>query len=239
MQFPNSSATSTLQKSKEFFYLVWINLAVSVREFIEFWFIAFRYYTNFTFCKVDCALRWLYLFDNPFAISKNYMQNKGADQIYVYGETPLTTWEKIAKNCRISEHDTLVELGCGRGRLCFWSRLFIGCKVVGIEQIPQFVERAQCVADRFKLSGIEFRYEDFLKSNLSGATVIYLYGSCMDDAEVTKLAQAISRLPIGTKVISVSYPLTDYSNSFELMNSFPAHFTWGMGDVFVQVVKKS
>lgn len=238
MQILHSSTASTFQKSKEFLYLIWINLTVTIKEIIEFVFIAVRYYSNWTFCKVDCALGWLYLFDNPFAISKKFMQEKGAEQIYVYGETPLTTWETIAKHCKISEKDTLIELGCGRGRVCFWSRLFLGCKVVGIEQIAPFVERAQAVAQRFKISNIEFRCEDFLKSNLSGATVIYIYGSCMQDQEIENLAKKISSLPMGTKVISVSYPLSDYSNSFELMNSFPAQFTWGTGDVYLQVVNK-
>ncbi len=38
----------------------------------------------------------------------------------------------IARECGIQKEDVVFELGCGRGRTCFWLNTFIGCKVVGI-----------------------------------------------------------------------------------------------------------
>lgn len=236
---PSSTyAKDSFHKIKEFLFLLGLNLWVSLKEFFAFFVIAYRYYGNWKFCKIDFKLRLLYLFNNGFAISKKYMQEKQAEQIYVYGETPLPTWEQIAKSCQISAKDTLIELGCGRGRVCFWSHCFLGCKVIGLEQIPVFVTQAQSIVKEFELAQISFEQEDFLKADLSQGTVLYLYGSCMEDADISKLAKVCSKLASGTKIITVSFNLDDYlSGKFEIMKCFPAQFTWGTGDVFLQVVK--
>lgn len=223
---------------KEFFGLLWLNLVVFVKNTIEFFKVAFRYYGSFSFLKSDLALRLMYLFNNPYKISKRFLMNRGVSDVYAYGETPLTSLEIIAKECGLSERDCVFELGCGRGRTCFWLHSFIGCRVVGIEYIPEFVERADAVKNRLGIKDVEFRLGDMTASNLDGATVCYLYGSCLDEKTIRKLAGNFEKLPKGTRIITVSYPLSDYSDgkSFEVMKRFTVPYTWGEADVFLQVV---
>ncbi len=40
-------------------------------------------------------------------------------------------------------------------------------------------------------------------------------------------------------LITVSYPLTDYTEKplFELIRSFPAKFTWGEAEVYLQALR--
>lgn len=224
---------------KEYLELIGINCVVWVKNFIEFIRVAFHYYRNLTFCKLDLSLLLTYLFHNPFTISKEYLQRKGEKEIYAYGETPLTTLDHIAKECRISKNDTVFELGSGRGRACFWLNSFLGCKVVGIERIPEFVQRADQIKSRFDVTGVTFRQQDLLDVDYAGATVIYLYGTCMEAAFIEKLISKLRSLPAGTKVITVSYALTDYTSQplFEVMRCFPAHYPWGTADVFLQIKK--
>lgn len=224
---------------REFFSLLWINTVVLWRNLIEFFKVALRYYGNFSFLKADISLRLMYLFHNPFSISKRFLMAKGEKEIYAYGETPLTSLEIIAKESRISSQDVVFELGAGRGRSCFWLNHFIGCRVVGIEYVPEFVERANRIKKKMGLKEIEFRLGNILDADLTGATVCYLYGTCLDDATIERLAQKFSKLPAGTKIITVSYPLNEYSKKpcFEILNRFSVPFTWGEGDVFVNVVK--
>ena len=222
----------------EFFKLLWLNLVVFVKNTIEFFKVAFRYYGSFSFLKSDLALRLMYFFNNPYKISKRFLMNRGVKDVYAYGETPLTSLEVIAKECGLSSHDCVFELGCGRGRTCFWLQSFIGCSVVGIEYIPEFVDRANMVKDYLGINDVEFRLGDMTKANLNGATVCYLYGSCLDDKTIRQMADNFARLPAGTKIITVSYPLSDYSESeaFSVMKRFTVPFTWGDADVFLQVV---
>lgn len=226
--------------AKEFFGLLRLNLVVFVKNTIEFFKVAFRYYGSFSFLKSDLGLRLMYLFNNPYKISKRFLMNKGASDIYAYGETPLTSLEMIAKECGLSERDCVFELGCGRGRLCFWLHSFIGCRVVGIEYIPEFIERAIAVKNRLGIEDkdLEFRLGDMTTASLDGATVCYLYGSCLNEYTIRKLAGHFAKLPKGTRIITVSYPLSEYvdGKSFEVMKRFTVPYTWGEADVFLQVV---
>lgn len=225
--------------AKEFLRLLWLNLVVQKRNLVEYLYVVAKYYPNWAFAKVDLSVILMYLFHNPFSISKRFLQKRGEADIYAYGETPLTTLELIAKECGLTSDDRVYELGCGRGRTCFWLEAFLGCHVVGIEFVPDFVERAQRILRKIPNPRVIFRIEDMLESDLSGATVIYLYGTCYDDAFLHKLTKKFRQLKSGTRIISVSYPLNEFSedSSFEVMKRFPALFTWGEGDVYYQVKK--
>src|SRR5207253_2734624 len=139
----------------------------------------------------------------------SYLLQKGEEDPYTYGETPLSTLDVIVKHCHITATDTVFELGCGRGRTCFWMNQFVGCRVVGIDYIPEFIQRANRIRSRFDLVDVQFREEDILNSQLTGATVIYLYGTCYSTPFIQTLIKNFALLPRGTKIITVSYPLSD------------------------------
>lgn len=222
----------------EFVELFWINLKVQIKSILDFCRVIILYYPKFSFAKADFSLLLMYLFHNPYTISKRFLQKKEEKEIYVYGETPLTTLAMIAKEVEISSRDTVFELGCGRGRTCFWLRYFLGCQVVGIEHIPEFVERALKIRNRLEVDKVEFRQEDMLESDFKEASVIYLYGTCYDLPFIQALIKKFHALPAGTKIITVSYSLADYGDTaYEIMKRFPAKFTWGTADVYLNVKK--
>lgn len=223
----------------EYLTLLGLNLVVKIRNTKEFFRVMYRYYRHFSFAKVDISLLLMYLFDNPFSISRRYFIHRSNSEEYTYGETPLTTLDKIAKEARLTSTDTVFELGCGRGRTCFWLKNFIGCYVVGVELVPDFIIRAKRIQRRLKVEGIEFRQEDFLKTDLKNASVIYLYGSCLEDQTIKNLIERFKTLTPGTRLVTVSYALSDYTHEplFETMKRFPAQFTWGEGDVYIQIKK--
>lgn len=228
-----------LSKILDFFKLIVLNLRVQICSLIEFIRVACAYYSNFRFFKIDLSLLLAYAFKSPFRISKRYLTQKGEKDVYAYGETPLTTLDFISRSCQISKNDVVFELGCGRGRTCFWLNSWIGCRVVGIEHIPDFVSMAKAIKERFQVQDVEFLQEDILEADFTGATVFYIYGTCFDDDFIVKLADKIGALPPGIKVITVSYALAEYApgHVFEILKRFPARFTWGEGDVFYQVKK--
>lgn len=226
------------EQIKEFFELLWINTKVQCKSIWDFLGVAYRYYRNIPFARADLSVLLMYLFHSPYTISKRFLMKKGEKDVYVYGETPLSTLEQITKECRLSAHDTIYELGCGRGRTCFWLRYFVNAKVIGIEHISDFTQRANRIKDRLNIDKIEFRNEDLLKSDFTGGTVFYLYGTCYEKSFIEKLIQKFHSLPAGTKVITVSYPLSDYTKEpYEVMKCFPANFTWGTADVYLNVKK--
>lgn len=238
-KFPKFDYRQQLTRLGEYLKLIWINLQVQKRNFIEFLKVSTRYYVNWTFCKIDFSLLLTYFFHNPFTISKEFLKAKGEKDVYAYGETPLTSLETIVKECKLRPYDTVYELGSGRGRTCFWLNCFVGCRVVGIEYIPDFVNHANLIKKRFNIDGVEFRCEDFLKTDYTKATVVYLYGTCLEDIEILALIEKFKTLQRGAKIITVSYPLTDYTSdrSFEVMNCFQVPFTWGTTEVYLHIKK--
>lgn len=224
---------------KEFLQLLWINLIVSLKNFVEWIRVLVSYYSNLRFAKLDLAIIFSYLFNSPYLISKKFLLARKEQDVYAYGETPLTTMDKIAKECRLKKEDIVFELGCGRGRTCFWLNEFLGCKVVGIEYIPEFVEIANTVKERFHVKDVEFRLQDMLETDYKEATVIYLYGTNLDDSFIIKLIDKLEKSKPGTKIITISYPLTDYTSkdTFEVMRCFSVRFPWGEADVYSHLRK--
>lgn len=215
------------------FSIVLLNLKTTFFRIFELIRVTLRYYPKFL--SIDFLLASHYLFGNPHQISKKFLKQKGAKEIYAYGETPLTTLDRIARICGILSKDIVYDLGCGPGRTTFWLKQFIKCKVVGIDYLPTFIRRAESVRRYMRLNGIEFHEEDMLKTDFSQATVIYLYGTCLDDETIESLIERFSSLKTGTKIITVSYPLTDFSQKFCLEKQFMARFPWGKAEVFLNL----
>lgn len=232
-------ADANWKKIKEYLSLLALNLSVKAHSLIEYIKVIYRYYRKPSFAKVDASLELMYLFDNPFSISRRYFMHQRKSEEYTYGETPITTFHQIVNQAKISSKDNFYELGCGRGRLCFWLSQFIGCKVVGVDIVADFILRANRIKNKLAISKIEFKNENFLTTDLKDATVIYLYGTCLEDETIKKLIERFKTLPLGTKIITVSYPLADYTHEplFEIMKRFPAKFSWGKGDVYIQIRK--
>ena len=216
-------------------HLFFLKYLVLWRNFVEETRIVCRYYKNARFRKIDGALRKRYFWTNPFTISKRFLLARGETAIHAYGETPLTTLEMIVRQSGLKGSDTLFELGCGRGRGCFWLANFVGCKVVGIDFVPKFIENAKAIQKKYNLSNCTFRWEDLAESDFTGATVVYLYGTCYEDPFITMLAKKFSLLPLTTKIITVSYPLSDYDPQFKVVHQFSAPFTWGEGIVYLNI----
>lgn len=128
--------TSSIMRLKEALVLIAIHLKVKCINLAEYLRVIFKYYRNRPFFKIDACLLLSYLFANPFRLSRKFLLQKGERDVYTYGETPLTTMDTIARTCGLAAKDVVFEMGCGRGRTCFWLNQFIGCRVIGIDYVP-------------------------------------------------------------------------------------------------------
>lgn len=193
-----------------------------------------HFYKDISFFAIDTVFYLSYLFLNPYRICKKYLQKKRNPNIHVYGETPLTTLYKISRICGIHPSDTVVELGSGRGRACFFLSLFIGAKVVGVEEIPRFIKIASKIQKVFKINNLSFVCQDFLSFDFSKANVVYLYGSTLEDQKILTLCNKLQDLPKGAKVITVSFSLTDYEKeNFKQIKKFSVTFPWGITQAYL------
>ncbi len=160
--------------------------------------------------------------ENPYKVAK----------AFPYGETPLTGFKKMAEMCGLGKEDHVYELGCGRGRGALFLAHHYGCKVTAIDWEPRFIEHAQKVAGKFDLKNVTFLQRDYQTIGFPDATVVYLYGTCLDEASVAHLAQTFKTLRPKAKILSVSAPIP----GLHLMSEFSLEFPWGQGEVYLQEV---
>jgi hypothetical protein len=224
------------EQVKEKSKLFALSFSVLSRRLAEYFYTANRYYKIRLFAKADIHLHILYFFLNPFRISRRFLEAQGAEDIYTYGETPLCSMESIAKECGINSKDYCIELGCGRGRTCLWLATVLGCQTKGIEWVPSFIKRAQAVQKFWKIKNLEYTEENFLHTDLSKASVIYCYGTCMNEDEIDQLIKALKGCKNKCKIITVSFPLEDEEGRIKLDKSFKALFTWGTAEVYLHHV---
>ncbi len=195
-----------------------------------------RYGVHLRFLLPWLWLKLSYLLDSPYAVSRRYQRQQQAADLYVYGETPLETLEEIAERSSVKAADHVFELGAGSGFTAIWLHGVKKCRVTAVEQVPLFCWRLLRTVKRMGLSAVSVRCESYLQTSLSEATVVYLYGSNLEDAVITELAERLAELPQGVRLITISYPLTDFvgQETFVVTDQFSAQFEWGEAEVFIQ-----
>lgn len=227
---------------KESLSLVGIGIAVRWYNLKEYAQTVWRYYRRSSFAAADLLLLSTYWFRNPFTISRRFLKARGEENVYAYGETPLTTMERVADLCELGPDDVFFELGCGRGRSCLWMREFRGCQVVGVDFIPAFIKTAAWVTRQRGISSLQFVCRDMADMDYRQATAVYLYGTGFSEVALEKLLRSLKKLPKGAKVITVSYPLTEYRGAkgwLRLDKAFTASFPWGVATIYLQMVSNS
>jgi len=192
-----------------------------------------RYYRNRQFFQTDLFLFLLYLFSNPYRICRKFLQKKGVKNIYSYGETPLTTLEKIVQSFDIQPTNKWLDLGSGRGRGCFWISEFWECQARGIEWVPVFISKASWIAKHVSSKRVVFQNSSLQEADFSWPDVVYLSGTCMSLEEIEALFIPMQSLSKGAKVITISEPLNH--PSYKLIKSIPVHFIWGRTQAYLHI----
>jgi len=194
--------------------IILLNLRVTLYRLLHFVHTAFSYYPKFLWTDLRMASH--YFLRGPYKLTEEY------------GETPLATLDKIAREFRILSKDTVLELGCGTGRTCLWLRSFVGCRVIGVDHARALIQKAQSLG-----SSVEFRCEDILKTELN-ANILYFYGTSFPDDFIRKLTKRIT----DQKVITVSFPLRDYDKRFRVEKIIKGSFPWGKTEIYLNVVQE-
>ena len=234
-----------IKKGIGFAQLVILSLQVKGREWREAILVFQRYFSSWRFAGGFLLLKLLYLIDDPYRVSRRYCKRRSEADLYQYGETPLTTLQSIMERVATLSGRAegglqdwhVFELGAGSGYTSLWLHTVLGCRVTAIDQVPVFCQRLQWAVRCFRLKGIDVRCEDYLQADLSGAGVLYLYGSNLDDPVIRQLAERLAELPVGTMVVSVSYSLECYAPGvFRVLQRCTEPFLWGEAEVFIQKV---
>lgn len=204
---------------------------------IEFFTTVSRYYRNAQFRRADMRCMRAYLLRSPYRICQRYLRDLPDTRVQkIYGETFFSTLDKIARAVNLTENDVVYDLGCGRGRAVFWFNAIYKCRAVGVEIFPTFVTDARRIKNQLGIDGVEFIYANLLDIDYHDATVIYFYGTAFNDAAIAAVIERLKRVRTGTRIVSVSYALSDQTRSrpFELVEKIRGKFVWGETDIYIE-----
>ena len=127
------------------------------------------------FWRLYKDLEILYHHNNPFTLNSKFWENKSE---IPYGETPYATLDQIAKIGNINHTDTVLDLGSGRGISLFYLHYLTGCRGVGLEANPFFIEQARTLTSKYS-APVEWilRFIESPMPEMSKFSVVYYYAT--------------------------------------------------------------
>lgn len=184
--------------------------------------------------QVEIRLQWAYALRLPAWFIYRERKALGLfdfnDESFFYGETPYDVSLSICQHVGLGPDDTLFDLGCGRGKMVFASHLGCGCRAVGVDLLPTYIDNAQSIARALGLSAIRFEREDVLTIDLADATAIFINGFTFSENVAGGLRARISVLDDGVWWISVGRPW-DHPR-LHLHDTRLYAFSWGRAEVW-------
>jgi hypothetical protein len=224
----------------ECLFLPVISTLVFLRETFWQYRVRQQFYTYLPFKVMDRALLSFYKNQSAFKISKNFLKSHGEDHIYTYGSTPLHVYHTLLTRWIKDDKGSYCELGSGTGRGLLFLSSFSSCQIEGVEWNPQFVKILQTLQKQLDISNIRVIHHDYKKLRSFCYDWIYLYEFFLTEKDLCELCDLIAkRSTKNTKVISVSFPLSDYHPDFAIFDSFSTRFVWGRAEVFLNKLKDS
>jgi SAM-dependent methyltransferase len=218
---------------------VFVGLRVAPNKVFYYLLVVYRYYWSLSFLRVDLHFQYEYFFASPYRVNLRYIRKMGNDFSYIYGETPLTTLEYIISRADLSDAENVFDVGCGWGRTTFFLNSLLGVRCIGVDIIDEYIVRAERIRHRLGTDEVVFLCSDVRDVNYSDADALYIFGTCLPEDVIKEMIAVFRRdLQPGTKVITVTYPLTHYCDDsfFTLVDTFEVIFLWGKSIVHVQIV---
>lgn len=179
----------------------------------------FKYLKNYW--KVERQLERHYRINRSY----RYLNRRGE----IYGETPLSVLKIVGSWLLDSSTHPIYELGAGVGKSSFFLQEFSGKYVIAVERVRSFVAYADKIASSLTAKKIEFQLGDFFEV-IPRVFRGYCFGSTLSDQQIYRIAR---ELPHFSKLVTVSYALSEYSNNFRTLRVADVCFPWGRTKIFL------
>jgi len=142
----------------------------------------------------------------PSAEYKPQVGQEGKDVIWV--PTPEGLIDKMLEAAKVSDKDTLFDLGAGDGIIAITAARQYGAKSVGIEYNPEMAQFARRkVAEAGMTDKVKIITGDIFQEDFSAATVVTLY--LMPHLNL-KLRPILLKMKPGTRVVSNTFTMGEW-----------------------------
>jgi hypothetical protein len=158
----------------------------------------------------------------PPAEYKPMVGQEGKDVIWV--PTPEGLIEKMLSAAKVSDKDTLFDLGAGDGIIAITAARQHGAKSVGIEYNPEMAQFARRkVAEAGMNDKVKIITGDIFQEDFSSATVVTLY--LMPHLNL-KLRPILLKMKPGTRVVSNTFTMGEWEPDETMLDQHWKAFFW-------------
>lgn len=123
-----------------------------------------------------------------------------------YVPTPQEVVERMLALANVGKGDTLIDLGCGDGRIVVTAARQLGARGTGIDLDPVRIAEAR---DNARKAGVEDRVKfavgDLFEADLSGASVVTLY--LLPTINARLRPRLWQQLKVGSRVVSHAFDM--------------------------------
>jgi SAM-dependent methyltransferase len=122
--------------------------------------------------------------------------------------TPDAVTEAMLNVAGVNETDVLYDLGSGDGRIVIAAARLHGARAVGVEIVPELVQRSRANARRAGVADkVQFVEQDLFASDLQAATVITMY--LLPEVNLQLRPRLLALAP-GTRIVSHDWDMGDW-----------------------------
>ena len=133
--------------------------------------------------------------------------------------TPDHVTLKMLELAGVTARDFVIDLGSGDGRIVITAARVFGARGLGVEIVPELVERSRASARRAGVADrVEFREQDLFATDLSAATVVTMY--LLPEVNL-QLRPRLLALKPGTRIVSHDWDMGDWPPERTLVVDVP------------------
>ncbi len=171
-----------------------------------------------------------------FFFSPYYFADKKADDDFVFGFTPLFSFNTIFKKARVHYYQkteyplAFCDAGCGDGRGVFLVNQLYDRPVCGMEINEKFVQKIMFMKS-FVKGNLLIIGDDMFNSEFQGYGIIFItWTTFKDETEKRLIAKLEKEVMQNAIVVTLSYPIS--SDYFELIEKKRILVSWGKSDAY-------
>lgn len=181
---------------------------------------------------LDKKMAKVYLYENQFWVSlkEGFRLKSEKFSNLTYGETSYLAIKKSLEVVKLSANDVFYDLGCGTGKTVFFANLNYGCKAIGVDLIPDFINNANKLVKELDLKNVSFSQKSIFELNLKDGTVFYITPTCFDEENMQKLYKKFTTLPKNSRLIVLTKQIN--LPNLQLIDRKKLLYTWGIAETF-------
>ena len=118
-----------------------------------------------------------------------------------YVPTPNQVVDGMLDLAKVTKSDTVIDLGCGDGRIVITAAQKFGARGIGVDLNPERIAEAEANAKSAKVEGkVKFIEQDLFEADLREATVVTLY--LLPSVNAKLKPRLLEQLKPGTRIVS-------------------------------------